>query len=109
MNLNLKLNLLELFQQSTNFKVSFSIKILTFEGMADFQFITSNTQKKYSLESFTNLDEWPDKEPIPARLEMPPPIFSRVDIPQSYRYKPNPAFKIVNDEEVDFPCNFLIF
>lgn len=69
--------------------------------MCDFQCVSPNSTvaKKGVHEVMESLNTQEDNEnETPAETQesiyLPPPIFSRVDIPAEYGYRPNPLFKV---------------
>ena len=66
-----------------------------FRGMADFQYVSTNNKTDSNIEK-------EEEEVSETSLCLPPPVFSKVDIPLEYGYKANPLFKV---SEVDVPSS----
>jgi len=68
-----------------------------FKGMADFQYVPPReVVEKEQRGAFQLISEGGlamENEP----MHLPPPIFSKIDMPQNYRFLPNPLFQVIEE------------
>lgn len=74
--------------------------VYQFKGMADFQYVPpSEVVVKEQRGAFQLVSQdWGEKD---EPMHLPPPIFSKVDMPQNYRFLPNLLFRVVEEQGPD--------